>query len=77
MTLPCSQRAKLENRWQSVFGSIREYPRPRLTCGAGRETAIVDRFLSGGRPWHPGHFDPTLSMVRTAEERDLRAPRRQ
>src|SRR6266511_180022 len=57
MTLPCSQRAKLENPWQSVFGSICEYPCPRLTCGVGCETAIVDRFLSEGRQWHLGHFD--------------------
>jgi len=74
MTLPCSQHAKSENPWQLVFGSIREYPRPRLTCGAGRETVIIDRFLSGGCQWHLGHFDPRLSMVCTAVEQDLRAP---
>ena len=77
MTLPCSQHAKLENRWESVFGSIRAYPRPQLTCGAGRETAIVHRFLSGSHPCHQDHFDSRLSMMCTAEEWDLRAPRRQ
>jgi hypothetical protein len=39
---------------------------------------IVDKFSSGGHPRRPGHFDPRrLSIVCTAQERDLRAPSRQ
>jgi hypothetical protein len=77
MTLPCSQRATVENRRQLAFGSSYEYR--QLTWGAGHErTENVDRFSLGCRLCRASHFDLRgLSTVYTAEEQDPRAPGRQ